>query len=248
MKLPQLSALFLMTAAPLMLFASSATDRQIENAAKSSYNFRVVLDNHVTAQATDGVVTLTGNVPDNGLKALAEYTAGNLPGVVRVGNEIKVESEAAERSDDGIDLKIHNLLLLRAAINATAIKVSVSKGALLLSGSVDNMTQRGLAEDDLDDVEGVQSVNNGLSVKNPTANNRVMAEAVDDASIIAQIKYVFLSHRPTHALKTVVTAKDGVVKITGDVSIGYEKDMVSHFAQSVRGVKSFTNDIAVHDN
>jgi osmotically-inducible protein OsmY len=248
MKLPQLSALFVMTAAPLMLFASSATDRQIENAAKSSYNFRVVLDNHVTAQAMDGVVTLTGNVPDNGQKALAEYTADNLPGVVRVGNQIKVESEAAERSDDGIALKIHNLLLLRAAINATAIKVNVSKGALMLTGSVDNMTQRGLAEDDLDDVEGVQSVNNGLSVKNPTANNRVMAEAVDDASIIAQIKYLLLSHRPTQALKTVVTAKGGVVRITGDVKSGYEKDMVSHFTESVRGVKSFTNDIAVHDN
>ena len=248
MKLHHLSALFVMTATPLMLFASSATDRLIENAAKSSYNFRVVLGNSVTAQATDGVVTLTGNAPDNGQKALAEYTVGNLPGVIRVDNQIKVESEAAERSDDGIALKIHNLLILRAAINATAIKVNVSKGALMLTGSVDNMTQRGLAEDDLDDVEGVQSVNNGLSVKDPTANNRVMAEAIDDASLNAQIKYVLLSHRPTHALKTVVTVKGGVVKITGDASSGYEKDMVTYFTQSVRGVKSFTNDIAVHDN
>ena len=236
-----------MTAAPLMLFASSATDRQIENAAKSSYNFHVVLDNHVTAQATDGVVTLTGNVPDNGQKALAEDTAGNLPGVVRVDNQIKVESEAAERSDEGIALKIHNLLILRAAINAAAVKVIVNKGVVMLTGSVDNMTQRGLAEDDLDDIEGVQSVNNALSVKNPTGDNRVTAVAIDDASIIAQIKYVLLSYRPTHALKTVVTVKGGIVRITGDVSSGYEKDIVSHFTQSVRGVKSFTNDITVHD-
>ena len=248
MKTTRLTALFAITAAPIMLFASSAADVQIESTAKASYNLRVVLENRVTAPATNGVVVLTGAVPDVGQKALAEGTVGLLPGVTRVDNQIKVDSAASELSDEGLALKIHNLLLLRGAINATAIKVKVDKGVVALSGAADTMRQRSLAEDDLTNIEGVKAVSNELTVGDPTANSRATGEAIDDASIAAQLKYVLLSYRPTHAVKTVITVTNGAVRIAGDASSGYEKDMVAHFTEGVRGVKSYANDITVHDN
>jgi len=93
MKSAKLLALLAMAASPVLLFASSATDSQIEEAAKASYNYRTVLEGHVKVKATDGVVTLKGTVPTSDEKALAEDTVNNLPGVVSVVNEIRVESE-----------------------------------------------------------------------------------------------------------------------------------------------------------
>ena len=85
MKTKNLSALLLLIASPIVLFASHDTDRKIEEAAKASYNYRTILEDHVKVKARDGVVTLTGTVQDVGDKALAEDTVENLPGVSHSG-------------------------------------------------------------------------------------------------------------------------------------------------------------------
>ena len=98
---------FLIAAAlPTALFASSATDTKIEDAAKASYNYRTVLENHVTVKSNDGAVTLTGTVQDKDDKAMAEDTVANLPGVVSVDNQIEVRSDIPEHSDAWIALKV----------------------------------------------------------------------------------------------------------------------------------------------
>src|SRR5580704_4096220 len=115
-----LRTLFAITAAPALSFASSSTDSRIEDAANSSYNFRTVLEDHVKVKSDNGVVTLTGSVPDKDEKSLAEDTVSNLPGVVSVVNKIRVEGEPPEHSDAWIATKIHTVLLVHANVSATA--------------------------------------------------------------------------------------------------------------------------------
>src|SRR5471032_1565335 len=111
MKIKNLSALLVLTASPLVLFASSADDRKIEAAAKASYNYRTVLEDHVKVTAKDGVVTLTGIVQDKDDKNLAQDTVENLPGVTSVKNEITITASYPEHSDSWIAFKIHSRLL-----------------------------------------------------------------------------------------------------------------------------------------
>src|SRR5882724_7184273 len=99
MKTKTLSALLILFSAPLALFASSETDRKIEDAAKASYNYRTVLENSVKVNVNEGVVTLTGTVEDKDAKALAADTVENLPGVMSVKNQITVKSAHPEHSD-----------------------------------------------------------------------------------------------------------------------------------------------------
>src|SRR5882757_6752354 len=106
MKTKDLPALLLLLASPIALFASTATDRKIEDAAKASYNYRTVLEDHVKVSAKDGIVTLTGVVQDKDDKALAADTVENLPGVTSVKNEIVVKSTVPEYSDSWIALKV----------------------------------------------------------------------------------------------------------------------------------------------
>ncbi len=251
---------------PLAVFASPAVDRQIEDSAKSSYNFNHVLDKKVDVKVRDGVVTLTGKVQDDAQRQLAENTVADLQGVTRVNNEIKVEGGAKEGSDAWIAAKIRSTLIARANVSFTDTKVDVTNGAVLLTGTADSTAQKELTEAYVKDIQGVRSVNNMLRVVekparaavNTDINNNNVADRravrtdgttagdkMDDASITAQIKYELLSHRSTSALKTKVNTINGKVIISGDAQSDAEKDLVTKLAKDVRGVTDVDNNMTV---
>ncbi len=245
MKTKNISTLLLIIASPLALFASSSTDRKIEDAAKSSYNYRTVLENHVKVKANDGVVTLTGTVQDKEAKELAADTVENLPGVTSVNNEIVVKSTYPEHSDSWIALKIRSTLLTHANVSAADTQVTVNDGVVTLTGKARNLAQKDLTEAYAKDIDNVKSVRNDITVVSAPADEHSMSEKIDDASITSQVKYALISHRSTSALKTKVTTNDSTVVITGEAASEAEKSLVTKLAQDVRGVKSVSNNMTV---
>lgn len=250
MKRSILRALLALLSAPVLSLASTSTDTKIEDAAKSSYNFRTVLENHVKARSDDGVVTLTGTLLDQDERALAENTVNNLPGVVAVVDKIKIEPEPAQHSDAWIAVKARTVLLVHANVSATSTKVHVTDGVVLLTGTVDNAAQKELTEEYVKEVEGVRSVTNDLVVEdNPaTDKDHTMGEAIDDASITSQVKFALLTHSSTSALKTKISTTGGNVLVRGDANSDAEKDLVTKLANSVRGVRSVDNEMDVTVN
>lgn len=245
MKTQSLLLTALLAAAPFALFANSATDRKIEDAAKASYNYRTVLENHVKIKANDGVVTLTGTVQDADEKALAADTVADLPGVTNVKNEIEIKSTYPEKSDGWMALKIRSRLLVKANVSATSTTVAVQDGVVTLGGEAENIAQKELTTAYAKDIDGVKSVKNDMVIKERVASGETMGDKMDDASITTQVKYALLSHKSTSAIKTKVTTTDGVVRVTGDSDSDAEKSLVTKLAQDVRGVKSVNNEMRV---
>ncbi len=245
MKIKNLSALLVITASPILAFASSETDNKIEEAAKASFNYRTVLENHVTVKAKDGIVTLTGSVQDSDDKALAADTVENLPGVVAVKNEITIKSDQPEHSDGWIALKIRSRLLVKANVSASSTTVAVKDGIVTLGGTAENQAQKELTEVYAKEIDWVKSVKNDIVVKEPMPKSDNVGDRIDDASITSQLKYALLHHKATSALKTKVTTVDGIVVISGDASSDAEKTLVTKLAQDVRGVKSVVNNMTV---
>lgn len=241
MKTPKLSAFLLALAGPIALLASSDTDRKIEDAAKASYNYRTVLEDHVKVKASDGVVTLTGTVQDKDERNLAVDTVENLPGVVSVKNDIKIESKYPEKSDAWMALKIRSRLLVKGNVSATSTKVEVKDGHVVLSGTADNLAQKELTTIYAQEIDGVKGVQNDIVV----TGKPTMGEKIDDASITSQVKYALLTHKSTSAVKTKVSTSEGVVSITGDAKSDAEKALVTKLAQDVRGVNSVSNNMTV---
>lgn len=244
MKSKNLPALFVIAAAaPAALFASSETDRKIEDAAKASYNYRTVLEDHVKVKAHDGIVTLTGTVFDKDDKALAADTVENLPGVTSVKNEIVVEPAFPEHSDGWVAVKIRSRLLVKENVSAASTKVAVKDGAVTLTGTADNLAQKELTGVYAKEIEGVKTVQNDIVVNAKPAET--MGEKIDDASITSQVKFALLSHKSTSALKTRVTTNEGVVTVSGVAVSDAEKSLVTKLAEDVRGTKSVTNNMTV---
>ena len=246
MKIKLLPTLLFVVAGPLAAFASSESDRKIEDAAKASYNYRTVLEDHVKVSCTDGVVTLTGTVQDSDERALAEDTVENLPGVTKVENNINTKPVYPERSDAWMALKIRSRLLVKANVSVADTKVSVTDGIVSLTGTADNAAQKELTGVYAAEIDGVRSVNNDIVVTTqPKAAGETVGEKIDDASITSQVKYSLLSHKSTSALKTTVTTTDGVVKLSGEADSDAEKSLVSKLAHDVRGTVSVTNNMTV---
>jgi hyperosmotically inducible protein len=245
MKIKNLPTLLVLIATPLALFASSDTDRKIEDAAKGSYNYRTVLENNVKVKATDGVVTLTGTVQDDDDKELAEDTVENLPGVVSVKNDIVIKSTYPEHSDGWIALKIRSRLLVKANVSAATTKVAAQDGVVTLTGTAANPAQKELTAAYAKDIDGVKSVKNEIVVKDNSPKVQTTGEKIDDASITAQVKYALLSHKATSARKSKVVTTDCVVVVTGEAASDAEKSLVTKLAEDVRGVKSVENNMTV---
>jgi len=226
--------------------ADSATDSKIAEAAKASYNYRTVLSRKVDVSVKDGVVTLTGEVPDADMKTLAADTVKNLPGVTTVDNEIVVKSQP-EESDAWISTKIHWMLLTRANVSLTETTVDVTDGVVTLTGNVDNSAQKDLTEAYVKQIKGVKSVNNELVVKTPSATSESVGDYVDDASITTEVKYALHSNSAVSPQPSVQTSY-GVVVITGEATSDAEKELVTKITQSVRGVKSVSNNLTVSGN
>ena len=248
MKFQKISALLVLTVSPIALFASSETDRKIEDTAKASYNYHTVLDDSVKVKAKDGVVTLTGSVQDKDASALAVDTVENIPGVTSVKNELTVKSAVEEHSDAWMALKIRSRLLVKGNVSATSTNVAVVNGNATLTGTADTLAQKELTEAYAKDIVGVKTVKNDIMV-NEKAGTAVapltVGEKIDDASITSQVKFALLSHKSTSALKTKVTTTDGVVRVTGDAGSDAEKALVTKLAAGVRGTKSVTNDMTL---
>ena len=245
MKNKNLSALLILLASPIVLCALPETDRKIEEAAKASYNYRTVLENHVKVKARDGVVTLSGKVHDADEKSLAADTVENLPGVTSVKNNLTIMETYPEHSDAWMAFKIRSRLLVKGNVSAANTTVSVKDGVVTLGGTADNLAQKELTGVYAQEIDHVKSVNNDIAVNAKSEMGETIGEKIDDASITTQVKYALLSHKSTSALKTKVTTADGVITITGEAESDAEKSLVTKLAQDVRGVRSVINNMTI---
>lgn len=244
MKNKNLSLLVALIASPLAVFASSETDRKIEDAAKASYNYRTVLEDSVKVKAHDGVVTLSGVVQDKQDRELAADTVENLPGVTSVNNEITVKPTYPEHSDSWIALKVRSRLLVKGNVSAATTKVTAQDGVVTLTGTAKNSAQKELTAAYAQDIDHVKSVKNDIVVEAAPAKESI-SDKMDDASITTQVKFALLSHKSTSAVKTKITTNEGVVVVTGEASSDAERSLVTKLAQDVRGVNSVTNKMTV---
>lgn len=226
----------------------SETDDRIEASARKTYVYRTYLkDDAIDIAAKDGVVTLSGTVAAASHRTLAQDTVEGLPGVKRVDNRLEVTGEQpADKSDTWILTKVKTSLWFHHSVSSLT-GVDVKDGIVTLTGTASSQAQKDLTGEYAMDVEGVKSVKNEMTlVQDGSAQAKAAAgEAIDDASINAQVRMTLGSHRSTSAVRTRCSTQDGVVTLTGEAANQAEKDLVSKLTRDINGVKSVTNNMTV---
>jgi hyperosmotically inducible periplasmic protein len=227
---------------------ASATDERIESAFKDTYVYRTFLkDDAVRAEATGGVVTLTGTVAEESHKDLAQDTATSLPGVTRVDNQLTTTAElAADKADTWIGRKVKLTLLFHRHVNGTGTSVEVQDGVVTLKGEASSTAQKELTTEYAADIDGVKQVENQMTIAAtaPPAE-RSTDQKMDDASITAQVKMALLTHRSTSAVKTSVKTRNGGVTVGGMAKNAAEKALVTKLVTDIQGVTGVNNRMTI---
>ena len=185
----------------------------------------------------DGVVTLSGHVWSYAQKLAAERATRQVKGVRAIAQEIEVRYPSDKKTaDDEIAKRALNVLKWHAMIPQDAVKVTVQKGWVTLTGEVNWQYQRKAAEDAIWKLSGVTGVTDGISLK-PTAS-------VSD--IKKKIEGALTRHAQIEAQAVRVHVRDGnKVSLEGMVDSWDEREAIENAAWSVAGVQSVDDRLTI---
>lgn len=232
----------------------------------------------ISVTARDGVVVLKGRVQNENAHTQAVQTARNTDGVRQLIDELTVgpdtppaasqtasgagavatsgaaASEVAARAgalldDARITSAIQSKFFLDDTVKGRHINVDTSHGIVTLHGEVASDTERAQALRLSRSTNGVQRVEDALSV-NPAlataataatpaaapAGESPVGQRVDDATITTKIQAKYFLDSDVKVGGMDVTTKDGVVMLEGTVSTQAAKDRAIALARETEGV------------
>jgi osmotically-inducible protein OsmY len=130
----------------------------------------------------DGVVTLTGNVPDYSQRRVAAKAVERVAGVKAVADEIEVKLPSSHaRTDTELAHAAVNVLGWHVQVPDDRVKVAVRDGWITLEGEVEWQYQRAAAERALRNLKGVRGVRNLVSVKPRLISEYDVSQKIKDA-------------------------------------------------------------------
>jgi osmotically-inducible protein OsmY len=130
-----------------------------------------------TVKAKDGVVTLTGKASSAAQKELTGEYAKDIDGVTSVNNELTVtaakepaERTEAEKIDDAsISAQVKTALWMHRSTSAVKTTVVTRGGVVTLTGIAKNDAEKSLVTKLADDIHGVKTVKNEMTVEQTKA-------------------------------------------------------------------------------
>lgn len=196
------------------------------------------------------VATVLMTFSASGLHAQKENDAGE----AKKSESEKSASKETEKSDDAgdawIKTKLTTTYTLNEHLNPFEIGVTIKDGTVTLSGVVENDIEKELAEEIAWGVEGVQKVENNISVEPETegrSEEQDFSGVVNDASTTARVKYRLLWNRHTDGLDIEVNTKNGVVSLEGLTATEIEKELAVKIAENTTGVSDVVDNLKVSE-
>lgn len=145
----------------------------------------------------------------------------------------------ASETDDRIESSAKKSHVFKTYLKDDSIKTESKNGAVILTGTVSEPSHRSLAQDTVEGLPGVVSVDNQLKIKGDQPAEH------SDTWINTKVRSTLLFHRNVSAAGTSVYVKDGVVTLQGEATSQAQKDLTTEYAMDVDHVKSVKNDMTI---
>jgi osmotically-inducible protein OsmY len=147
--------------------------------------------------------------------------------------------ESASETDDRIESSAKRSYIFRTYLKDDSITAESKNGVVTLTGTVASDFHRTLAENTVEGLPGVKSVDNQLRIKggNPVEHS--------DTWISLKVTTTLLFHRNVSASSTDVSVKDGVVTLRGEASSLAQKELTTEYAKDVEHVKGVNNEMTI---
>ena len=152
---------------------------------------------------------------------------------------VTAASLRASETDDRIEASAKKTYVFKTYLTEDSIKTESKNGVVTLTGTVNQASHKSLAEDTVEGLPGVKSVDNQLTVKGEAPAEH------SDRWIAMKVKSALLFHRNVRATKTDVDVKDGIVTLTGEASSMAQKELTAEYAKDIDNVKEVKNEMTV---
>lgn len=217
--------------------------------------------NDIQVSVNGDTATLTGSVPEDVNRELAEQIALRADGVTTVDNQITVVTDytaptrGSERSyaevieDAGITTAVKSKLLWSRTADGIDASVETESGRVVLTGTAPSNQAKAEAGNLATHTRGVVAVDNQLRVEAKSVASsdaepdedgilEQAGDAVSDSWITMKVKSTLMYSSNVSSNDISVSTSDGVVTLTGRIDSGAERALAIGLAQNVRGVKS----------
>lgn len=257
-------ALSLVAGSGAVLAADSSDVANARQEARISTTYALspyLRSNDIQVSVNGETATLTGSVPEDVNRELAEQIALRADGVTTVDNQItvvadyKAPTRGSERSyaevieDAGITTAVKSKLLWSRTADGLDASVETESGRVVLTGTAPSNEAKAEAGNLATHTRGVVAVDNQLRVEADTVANTdaemdedgildQAGEAVSDSWITMKVKSTLMYSSNVSSNDISVSTSDGVVTLTGQIDNGAERVLAIGLAQNVRGVKS----------
>lgn len=158
------------------------TDNQIQQDVMDQLKWEPYLNAaQIGVAVKNGIVTLSGQVDTYSKKLIAENAAKKISGVKAIAEDIQIGvSPAYNKTDAEIAEAVLNALKWHTAVQEEKIKVKVEDGYVRLEGEVEWNFQRKNAALAIENLSGVRSVINLITVK-PKISSSDIEEKINEA-------------------------------------------------------------------
>lgn len=218
--------------------SQTMNDKDLRQDVLDELDFEPSIDSaDIGVTAENGVVTLSGHVPNYTQKMAAERAAWRVKGVKAIAQKIEVRFAGDKKlNDDEIAQRALNILAWNASVPRDVVRVKVQNGWVTLSGKVQWNYQRLAAESEVRKLSGVLGVSNDVELD----------VAVRTADIRQRILDSLKRHAVVEASRIRIDVKDGgKVEIAGEVDNWDERQAVERAVWSAPGVRSVEDHVRI---
>ena len=195
-----------------------------------------LVEDEIGVAVKEGVITLTGFVPDYAQRRIAARAAERVAGVKAVAQELVVKvPDAFRRSDTELAHQVVNALAWDIEVPTEKIKAKVEDGLVTLEGEVQWQYQRNAAERAVRYLGGIKGVSNLVTI----------APLASPYDVAQRIKAALHRTADVEAKRVHVSATDGKVVLTGTVRSWPERADIERAAWSASGVQTVDDRLAV---
>ncbi|MDD2266141.1 BON domain-containing protein [Sulfuricurvum sp.] len=141
----------------------------------------------------------------------------------------------ASDTDDKIESSFRKSYVYKTYLKDEHIAIKSKDGVVTLSGDVLDETHKPMAQDTVEALPGVKSVENNIVIKNDKS----------DTWLKMKVQTALVFHNNVKASSTEVSVKNGVVTLKGKAQNQAQKELTTEYAKEVEGVKEVKNEMTM---
>lgn len=212
-------------------------DRKLKERVERELEWDPAIDaSRVGVTVKDGIVTLSGHVPNYVQRIVAERAVKRVKGFRGLAQDLEVRPpNGMGAPDDEVAASALRTLDWNVSVPKNAIQVRVDDGHIILAGEVDYDYQRQAAEECLMGLRGVVRLTNLVTVR-----PRVMAPDLKHRIEEALDRQAHLD-----AGKILVQVQDGRVRLEGSVRASYQREIAKAAVLAAPGVTAVDDQIKI---